>query len=218
MQAIQDLLSELSDVDGDGADSEYDFLGSNSDSDDNGIQSVHIESSDNEEFDENNGGESSDEEYNIVPHNIQKRRRMRLSSSSEEENTTQNMQVEVAADGTIWKKIEEGGVVGRLPSHCIFKDSSGPTAHARRNIMEENVISAFLPLIDHRILEHIRNCTEIEASRVLGKKWTLSEEKLKAFLGIMYGRGAYEARGLKLSYLWNKKWGPEFFSQKHEQE
>lgn len=106
LQEIQDLLSELSDVDGDGADSEYDFLGSNSDSDDNGIQSVHIESSDNEEFDENNGGESSDEEYNIVPHNIQKRRRMRLSSSSEEENTTQNMQVEVAADGTIWKKIE----------------------------------------------------------------------------------------------------------------
>lgn len=211
LEEIQDILSDLSDVDG--GDSEYEFLGCDTDTDDDGNQSVHIESSDNEEFDENVGGESSDEEDNIrQQHNTQKRRCMRLTSSSEEENT-QNMQIEVSADGTIWKKVQEGGAVGRLPSHCIFKDLPGPTAHARRNIMEEEISSAFLLLIDHHILEHIRNCTEIEASRVLGKKWTLSQEKLKAFIGILYGRGAYEAKGLKLSYLWNKKWGPDFFSE-----
>jgi len=33
------------------------------------------------------------------------------------------------------------------------------------------------------------------------------------FLAILYGRGAYEAKNLKLSYLWSKKWGPEFFAK-----
>lgn len=38
------------------------------------------------------------------------------------------------------------------------------------------------------------------------------QEKLKAFLAILYARGAYEGNTLRLQYLWNKKWGPSFFS------
>ena len=54
---------------------------------------------------------------------------------------------------------------------------------------------------------------ELEAFRVLGEKWNLSQEKFYAFLAILYARGAYEAKNLKLSYLWSKKWGPAFFSK-----
>ncbi|XP_033179641.1 piggyBac transposable element-derived protein 4-like [Bombus impatiens] len=78
--------------------------------------------------------------------------------------------------------------------------------------MKDKVISAFSLLIDSHMLQRIISCTESEASRVLDKKWALTETKLKAFLGILYARGAYEAKNLKLSYLWNTKWRPSFFS------
>lgn len=78
--------------------------------------------------------------------------------------------------------------------------------------MKGNLSSAFLLLIDNHILEHVRICTELEASRVLGKNWTITQAKLKAFLAILYARGAYEGNTLRLQYLWNNKWGPSFFS------
>ena len=65
-------------------------------------------------------------------------------------------------------------------------------------------------IIDDKILEYIRTCTELEASRVLKKKWSLTQTKLKTFN--LYARGTYEAKNLKSSYLWNKQWGPSFFS------
>jgi hypothetical protein len=43
------------------------------------------------------------------------------------------------------------------------------------------------------------------------KKWTLPIEKLKAFLAILYARGAYECKTLRAYYLWDTKWGPSFF-------
>lgn len=110
------------------------------------------------------------------------------------------------------EKIEEGSTAGRLSVHCVFKDVPGPTVHAKRNIMKGNLGSAFLLLIYNHILEHVRICTELEVSRVLGKKWTITQAKLKAFLAILYARGAYEVNNLNLRYLWNNKWGPSFFS------
>ncbi|CAK9829682.1 hypothetical protein ANTRET_LOCUS6980, partial [Anthophora retusa] len=76
------------------------------------------------------------------------------------------------------KKIEGGGVAGRLPVQCIFKNILGPTAHAKRNIMKGKLSSAFLLLIDHHILEYVRTCTELQAFRVLGKKW-IRKEKMR---------------------------------------
>ena len=55
--------------------------------------------------------------------------------------------------------------------------------------MKDKVISAFSLLIDSHMLQRIISCTESEAFRVLSKKWTLTETKLKAFLGILYARG-----------------------------
>lgn len=199
LQKIQAIVSECSDIECD----EDEIFENESDS----SCSLHIESSDD---DGNDGDKSSEEECNI--RNTPKRRCMRFPSSTDDETErSQDAEIEISPNGTIWQKLEDGGAVGRLPNYCIFTGSSGPTAYARRNIMEEEVSSAFYLLIDHHLLQHIRICTELEGSRILGKKFTLSEEKLKAFIGILYGRGAYQAKGLKLSYLWSTKWGPEFF-------
>ena len=80
---------------------------------------------------------------------------MRFRSSPEEDN--EDTELEVSASDTIQKKIK-GGVVGRLPTYCIFKELIGPTAYAKRNIMEKKSNSAFLLLIDHHILKHIAIC------------------------------------------------------------
>jgi len=33
------------------------------------------------------------------------------------------------------------------------------------------------------------------------------------FVAILYARGAYEVNNLKVSFLWNRTWGPKFFSE-----
>ncbi|CAL7936247.1 unnamed protein product [Xylocopa violacea] len=47
----------------------------------------------------------------------------------------QKRAAEKAADGTLWKTLNEGRNVGELPVYTIFKDVSGPTAYAKRHIM-----------------------------------------------------------------------------------
>jgi hypothetical protein len=93
-----------------------------------------------------------------------------------------------------------------------LKEISGPTGYAKRNIIKGRVESAFSLIIDHNMIEHVRKHTELEAFRVLKTKWNLSITKLYAFIGFLYARGAYEAKNMDVSYFWNTKWGPSFFS------
>jgi hypothetical protein len=138
-----------------------------------------------------------------------------FSSESDDDELSSKLfpRKEIASDGTIWKKIKKGGVPGRLREDKKFKDLVGITAYAKKNIMPGSPLSAFLLVIDESILKHIITCTEAEVFRVLKKKWTITMAKLKAFIGLLYARGAYDANTLRLQYFWNKKWGPSFFSE-----
>lgn len=136
-------------------------------------------------------------------------KRMKLEESSESENEEE---IETAVDGTVWQRIKEGTNCGRAPIHNIFKQISGPTGYAKRNIIKGKVESAFSLVIDHNMVEDVRKYTELEAFRVLKTKWDLSKSKLCAFIGLLYARGAYEAKNMDISYLWSEKWGPSFFS------
>lgn len=156
--------------------------------------------------------DSNSEEENIL--NVRRSRRLLRLSSSSDENDRQ--QTEIAPDGTIWTKIKAGSTPGRRSINSIFKAVIGPTAYAKRSIMKGTVSSAFFLIINRRMMDYIRTCTKLEAFRVLGEKWDLSQEKFYAFLAILYARGAYEAKNLKLSYLWSKKWGPAFFLKNYE--
>lgn len=161
-----------------------------------------------------NESESTDtdnEEENIVNIGCGRKRR-RLLSSSEESEAEINEQ-HVAIDGSVWEEIQIGGTPGRPPLHNIFRQEVGPTGYAKRHIMKGKVSTAFSLIIDHRIMNHIRTCTIEEANRVLGSDWSLSQEKLAAFIAILYARAAYGANNLKLSFLWNNIWGPKFFSE-----
>ena len=136
---------------------------------------------------------------------------MRVLSSSDDESESVSQKTEIAADGTVWSKVKEGGTAGRSPTQNISRFVAGPTGYAKRNIILDNVFSEFVLIIDNHIMEHIRSCTETEGRRVLKNNWTISLSELWAFIGILYARGAYEAKNLKLSYLWSAAWGPECF-------
>lgn len=69
------------------------------------------------------------------------------------------------------------------------------------NIMNGNLSSAFLLLIDNHILENIRICSELEALKA----------KFQPFHAILHARGAYGGNTLRLQHLGNKMWVPSFF-------
>ncbi|CAL7933005.1 unnamed protein product [Xylocopa violacea] len=51
------------------------------------------------------------------------------------------------------------------------------------------------------MIEHVRKYSELEAFRVLETKWNLSIAKLYAFIGLLYARGAYEAKNMDPSFF-----------------
>ena len=79
--------------------------------------------------------------------------------------------------------------------------------------MRRQIKMAFYLIIDHHIRDHIIKCTEEEAFKVLGTKKELYAIKLNAFIALLYACGAYQAKNLDISYLWNKIWQPAVFSK-----
>ena len=64
------------------------------------------------------------------------------------------------------------------------------------------------------MLRHIQTCTIFEArSQLEDNVWTMSMEKLHAFLATIYARGALGAKGIAAENLWDITWGPVFFHE-----
>ncbi|GBN98716.1 hypothetical protein AVEN_48818-1 [Araneus ventricosus] len=85
---------------------------------------------------------------------------MRLFSSSEAECEENVQNIETSIDGTVWQKIHQISGPGRSPLHTIFREISGPTGYAKRNIMMGKVRSAFSLILDQCIMNHIEMCIE----------------------------------------------------------
>ncbi|XP_072760337.1 uncharacterized protein [Anoplolepis gracilipes] len=84
---------------------------------------------------ENYSSSTNEEEDNLNASRGRKRMRLLTDSEDDSEESNERQNIEIAIDGTVWKKIETSSSPGRLPLHTIFKDVSGPTGHAKRNIM-----------------------------------------------------------------------------------
>ncbi|XP_047350395.1 LOW QUALITY PROTEIN: uncharacterized protein LOC124949438 [Vespa velutina] len=133
------------------------------------------------------------------------KKRMSIFSSSDSEDedertsipsTSQNVmsEIEIAVDGTQWIKLKASGSGDRTPIRMILKDIAGSTAYVKRNIMLDCVTSVFKLIIDRHIMEHIKDCTEMETYRVLKKNWIITVTELRSFLEILYAEDAYDAR------------------------
>lgn len=102
--------------------------------------------------------------------------------------------VEKGKDGMVWTVIQPTEHLGRRQSHNILTEAGGPTAHAKRNI--EDALTAFLCLFDDSMLKHIRNCTVAEA-HLHHNSWDLTVAELKAFIALLYIRGALGANNIE---------------------
>lgn len=119
-----------------------------------------------------------------------------------------------APDGTQWIDITETvnqNTMGRINAQNILTEIPGPSSHAKRNIVEGNMLSAFSLFIDDFIIKEIIKCTEAEAQNKLNKpSWKVTKKEIYCMLAIMYGRGII-AKGQPLSFLWDSTWGAPFF-------
>ncbi|GFW62949.1 hypothetical protein TNCV_4452981 [Trichonephila clavipes] len=103
--------------------------------------------------------------------------------------------------------------VEELLNIMFSKKKRGPTSYAKQNIENCYVISSWRLLIDEPILHHIKNCTEKEAHRQLGKKeWSTALAKLDAFISILYAQGIYSANNIELDNLWSALFEVHLFS------
>lgn len=120
--------------------------------------------------------------------------------------------MEEGKDGTVWTVIHPAEHPGKQQSHHDLKEGGGPTAYAKENV--KDALTAFTCVFDSSMLEHIRECTVAEAHRRRGdSSWDLTVAELKAFIALLYIRGALGAKSLELDSLWSEKWGFSFFKE-----
>ncbi|KAI4794052.1 hypothetical protein KUCAC02_032318, partial [Chaenocephalus aceratus] len=115
---------------------------------------------------------------------------------------------EIGKDGTVWAVMEPCGGAGRWQIENILTESAGPTPHAHHNITDK--LTAFVCLCDNVMLEEIRDCTIAEARRDRAT-WDVSITELKAFIALLYVRGAYCGKNIEMESFWSEQWGNAFF-------
>ncbi|XP_056157036.1 piggyBac transposable element-derived protein 4-like [Lampris incognitus] len=119
--------------------------------------------------------------------------------------------VEKGKDGTMWKILLPTDRPEKRKTPVVITEVAGPTAHARRNI--DGALASFMCLVDSNMLAHIVACTVAEARRQFGDdSWDLTVAELKAFLAMLFIRGAL-SKGVELAKLWSEKWGVPFFRE-----
>ncbi|XP_071061469.1 piggyBac transposable element-derived protein 4-like [Pseudochaenichthys georgianus] len=116
---------------------------------------------------------------------------------------------EIGKDGTVWTVMEPCGGAGRRQIQNILTESAGPTPHARHTITDK--LTAFMCLCDSVMLEEIRDCTIAEARRDRAT-WDVSIMELKAFIALLYVRGAYCGKNIEMESFWSEQWGNAFFN------
>ena len=112
---------------------------------------------------------------------------------------------QTARDGTKWEFMEFGVEArGRRTAQNALTEQSGLSRFALR--MADSPVGAFQVLFDSHMLKHIQQCTNVEARRVLGNEdWEVSLCELKAFIALLYVRGAYGGKSFPLYNFWNKE-------------
>ncbi|XP_019905285.3 activating transcription factor 7-interacting protein 1 isoform X1 [Esox lucius] len=114
-------------------------------------------------------------------------------------------------DGTIWVEKSNESAPERRPSKNILKESAGPTTHAKLSI--SRALDSFLCLCDMQMLQHIRDCTVTCANRKGELMWDMSVDELKAFIALLFVRGAYGGKTMDVESFWSDRYGVDFFRE-----
>ena len=80
--------------------------------------------------------------------------------------------------------------------------------------MLDGPLSAFELLVDNSMLTHIQQCTEAEAHKVKkSDERNLPLSELKAFISLLYERGALREKNRPILEFWDKNLGYLFFQK-----
>ena len=117
-------------------------------------------------------------------------------------------------DGTEWNVVDtQDDRAGRIRKQNVMTDKPGPTAFAKRSVINDSPASAFFLFIDRAIIDNIIKCTEIEAQNKSGNQnWKTSRSEIHQLFAVMLARGVL-ARGQPVRHIWSKKWGPAIFQK-----
>ena len=119
----------------------------------------------------------------------------------------------VAKDETKLEYIEFSSELrDKLQAQNVLTESSALTLYA--NLMLDSPLSAFELFVDNAMLTHVQQCTEAEAHRVKkSDEWKLPLSELKAFIFLLYVRGALCGKNRPILEFWDKNWGVPFFPE-----
>jgi len=128
--------------------------------------------------------------------------------------SSSNPNVAISKNGRTWNIVNNSTNVTscRVEQHNVFKVKSGPSNVCRGILAPEH---AWQLIIDHSMLEYIRECTIDYARNVVTEKkssmpdWDVSIEELRAFIGLMYLRGVLHLKNFEEDRLWSKLPGLE---------
>jgi hypothetical protein len=136
-----------------------------------------------------------------------------ITSRAEEENeidangTVAGSKTVNSKDGTSWTIVTDAKETGRFQTQNVFTAKSGTTPYSRT---ASTPVEAFRLLFDEGMLRHTRTCT-VSFARVTNPNWTMSDQELEAFIGLMYLRGAMDAKNFPIKDMWSTKYGCDVF-------
>jgi hypothetical protein len=134
------------------------------------------------------------------------------TSLSEEESPSEAVRVETlrSKDGTEWIEVDHMSNNGRIIAQNLFISKPGVKPFAKRSI--ESPTTAWQLLFRKNMLEDILKCTNEKILGVEGENGEkVGMDDLKAFIGLVYLRGAFGWRQMSVKDLWSKEFGNEYF-------
>jgi len=129
------------------------------------------------------------------------------SSSEEEEEPQMNAPI-IGRDGTQWQQVTRENV-GRANAANVFTGRQGLTGYSNRI---RTPIDAFRLLIDEGCIRYIVQCTNEYAHRTM-PDFSITEEEVEKFIGLLYLRGAMNAKNFPLEQLWSTTMGCPAFNR-----
>lgn len=182
---------------------------------------------------ESDGGFSTDDERSIPPINLSETLESHSSSDSSDCDETafscvaytkrgpsgdgqpsslygRDCMSSSSKDNCEWKPLEIGksNDQRRVSAHNIFKETPGPTCHAKNKIVSE--LDAWRLLVDEKTLRHVFQCTQLHAQEK-NELRDFTIEELEKFIGLQYCRGYY-GKNHSVDLLWSEKFGVRLFS------
>ena len=130
------------------------------------------------------------------------------SSEDEKENLTVNPSgQQQAKNGVTWNPLLRARP-GQANAPNIFRIKTG-VHPAIRNRAAAGAYDCWKLFVDNNMLKSIQVLTCREATKI-NPDFTLSLDKLEAFIGLQYARGIY-GKHHSIDFLWNKTYGPRLF-------